>query len=142
MKEIDALKRLLIDEKETVRKIQEMVNKAEKIFKIEKATGKIVFEDYTALTDLHKVGALLCGKYFAKQAGVKVPDALGVTEIAKELHRPATALSGPLGELQNRGWVEKNPHRKYKVVYYHIDEILDGCIEAIGKRKSAKTTTP
>jgi len=139
MEESEALKKLLISKEETTRKIQEMVSKAEKIFKIEKETGRIVFNDYSILTDLQKVGALLCEKYFAKQVGIKVADALGVTEIAKELHRPATALSGPLGELEKkRGWVEKDPHRKYKVVYYHIDDILDECINALSRKKPSK----
>lgn len=132
MEESEALKRLIISKEETGRKIREMVGKAEKIFKIEKETGKIVFNDYTALTDFQKVGALLCGKYFAKKAGIKeVKDALGVSEIAKEIFRPATALSRHLTELQRRGLVERDPHRKYRVVPYHIDNILDDCIKAV-----------
>jgi hypothetical protein len=137
MEESKALERLLISKEETARRIQEMASKAEKIFLIEKETGRIVFKDYTALPDIWKVGALLCGKHFAKELKIKdVKDALGVTEIAKELHRPATALSGPLSDLVKRGWVEKDPHRKYKVIYYHIDDILNECIKALSKRKS------
>lgn len=139
MEESKALERLLISKEKTAHRIQEMASKAEKIFWIEKETGRIVFKDYTALPDIWKVGALLCGKYFAKELEIKdVKDALGVTEIARELHRPATALSGPLSDLEKkRGWVEKDPHRKYKVVYYHIDDILNECNKAMSKKKSA-----
>lgn len=137
MEESEAFKRLLVSKEETAHKIRDMVSKAEKIFKIEKETGRILFKDYTSLTDFQKVGALLCGKYFAKQAGIKeIKDALGVTEIAKEIYRPATALSRHLTELQRRRWVERDPHRKYMVVHYYIDNILDECIKALSKRKS------
>jgi len=135
MEESEILKKLLIDEKTALRKIEEMVNKAQRIFKIRKESGAIEFE-VADLTDAQMVGALLCGKYFAKRLKVIDSDALSLSEIAEQLHRPKTSLSGDIGQLVTRGWIEKDRRtRKYNVVYYHIDDILNDIMSRIGRRE-------
>lgn len=134
MEEKEVLKKLLVDEEEVTRRLEEKVDKAEKIFKIEAGSGRIIFNDYTKLADIQRVSTLLCGKYFGKQLGLKISDALGVSEIARELNRPPTALSGVLGELLKRGWISKDPHRKYRIVPYHIDEVLDDGLRKMGRK--------
>ena len=51
-------------------------------------------------------------------------NSLGVTEMAKELGRPKTALSGPLKELLKKGYAEKLPNRKNVVAYHRINDII------------------
>jgi len=68
----------------------------------------------------------LIGKYFAVKAGLSnVSDSLSVSEIARELGRPKTALSGPLKELLTKGFIEKLTDRKYRIAYQRIQEIFD-----------------
>jgi DNA-binding IclR family transcriptional regulator len=69
----------------------------------------------------------LIGKYFAAKLDVLKEDdsILGISEIADELGRPKTALSGPMGELQKKGFVEKLSNRKYKIAIHRISEIFD-----------------
>ena len=43
--------------------------------------------------------ALLIGKFFAKKLDIIDDASLGVSEIANELGRPKTALSGRLGDF-------------------------------------------
>lgn len=133
MNEKEVLEKLLVDEKVSMKRLGEQVLKAGRLFKIEAESGKILFENFMALADPQRIALLLSGKYFAKKLDIKTPDALGVAEIATELHRPRTALSGPLKQLVDKGWIEKLPHRKYKIVVYRIDEVLNEAIKKINK---------
>lgn len=94
------------------------------IFRIEKPSGRIIFQDFGALNDKQRILVLLIGKYFATMIGIIEDSSLGISQIAKELGRPKTALSGPVGDLVKEGFVEKTPERKYKITYHRIKDIF------------------
>jgi predicted transcriptional regulator len=124
-KDDEPLKRLLIDESDVMKDMEKIVDKASKFFKIEKPSGRIIFQNFGALTDLQRIAIVLVGKYFASKLGLIQSHTLGVSEIAKESGRPVTTLSGKLKELVDKGFVEKLPGRKYSIVYHRINEIFD-----------------
>ena len=122
--EKEILEKMLVDEGEVIEQLAGSVDMAKDIFVIEKQTGKIVFKNFGKLSDPQRICALLIGKHFAVKIGIISEDSLGVSEIAKELGRPKTALSGPLKELHKKGFVEKLPNRKNIVAYHRINDII------------------
>jgi predicted transcriptional regulator len=52
--------------------------------------------------------------------------ALSISEIARELGRPMTALSGDIRDIVKKGFVEYLPGRKYRIAYHRLTEIFEG----------------
>ncbi|MFZ0184384.1 MAG: hypothetical protein WAL88_06065 [Nitrosotalea sp.] len=125
--EEEILKKLLVDEKDILKDLENLVEKAKEIFVIEKSSGKIIFKNFNKLNDSQKVCALLAGKYFAKKSNIIKDYSLTVSEIGKEIGRPATALSGPLKQLLVKNYVQKMQDKKYEISYHRLQEILDHC---------------
>lgn len=127
--EQDILKKLLVDEKDIIKDLDKQVIKAQKIFVIEKSSGKVYLKDLK-LSDPQKICAILAGKYFATRLSLIKDHSLGVSEIGKEIGRPPTALSGPLKQLTKKGDVHKLPNSKYEIAFHRINEIFDAILKA------------
>lgn len=123
--EQEILKKLLVEEKDVIRDLASLVEKAKEIFVIEKPSGRVIFKEFGKLSDPQRISALLIGRYFAVKLGLLEDSSLGVSEIADELGRPKTALSGPLKDLGTKGFVEKLTNRKYVIAYHRIKDIFD-----------------
>jgi len=122
--EKEILEKLLVDEGDVIKDLARSVDTVKDIFVIEKQSGRIIFKDFGKLSDPQRICALLIGKYFATRLGIIPENSLGVSDIAKELGRPKTALSGPLKELSKKGFVEKLPNRKNIVAFHRINDII------------------
>jgi hypothetical protein len=119
------LSKLLVDEGDIIANLAEQVDTVKQVFRIENPTGRIVFENFGQLgSDSKRVSAVLLGKYFARRLKLVEDDSMGVSEVAHELGRPVTALSGPLADLVKDGLVERLPVRKYRIVYHRIPAII------------------
>ncbi len=123
--EKEILKKLVVEEKDVISDLVNLVERAKEVFVIEKPSGRIIFKNFGKLSDAQRICALLVGKYFALKLGLLEEAALGISEIAKELSRPMTTLSRPVGELIARGYVEKLTTRKYIIVYHRIKDVFD-----------------
>lgn len=124
-KEKSVLEKLVLDEKDVTKDMEKLVESALQIFRIEKPTGKIIFQNFGVLGDKQRILIILIGKYFATKIGILENAALSISEIAKELGRPMTALSGPLRDVVKSGHVENLPGRKYRIAYHRVSEIFD-----------------
>lgn len=123
--EKEILQKLVIDAKDVTKDMVRLVEEATKIFRIESPSGKIIFQNFGALSDKHRLLVVLIGKYFANRLGMLENASLSISEMAKELGRPMTALSGPIRDLVKTGYVENLPGRKYRIAYHRIREIFD-----------------
>ncbi len=123
--EQEIIKKLLVEEKDVIKDLASLVEKAKEIFVIEKPSGKVIFKEFGKLSDPQRICALLIGRYFAVKVGLLQDSSLGVSEIAGELGRPKTALSGPLKDLVTKGFIEKLTNRKYSIAYHRIKDIFD-----------------
>ena len=119
------LSKLLVDESAVIANLAEQVEKVMKVFRIENPSGRIIFESNLDLNDRKRVAALLLEKYFAHRYGLIQDDSLGVSEIADELGKPVTSMSGLVSVLMQDGFVTRLPIRKYRVVYHRIPAIID-----------------
>ena len=125
VEENEVLKKLIIEEKDTIKEMEKLVEEAAKFFKVEKPSGRIIFQNFGALTDQQRISVILLGKFFANKLGIIDNSMLSISEIAKELGRPMTTLSGYMKGLTDKGLIEKLPGRKYRVAYHRINEILE-----------------
>lgn len=122
--ENEILKKLVVEEKDTIKEMEKLVEEAARFFKIEKPSGRIMFQNFGALTDQQRISIIMLGKYFASKLKIIDNPMLSISDISKELGRPMTTLSRPMKELIDRGFIEKLPGRKYRVAYHRINEIL------------------
>lgn len=132
--EKDVLKKLLIDEQDTAKDLATLVEKATKIFRIEKSSGRVIFQSFDGLTDRQRIVATLVGKYFALKLGIATIAALTISELADEISRPVTALSGPIKVLMSNGFVLKTTDRKYQIAYHRINEIFERVLQSKEKQ--------
>ncbi len=133
VEENEILKRLVVEEKDITKEMEKLVDEATKHFRIEKPSGRIIFEDFGLLNDKQRIAIVLVGKYFAYRLKIIENPTLSISEVAKELGRPMTALSGNIKELVTRGYVEYLPGKKYRIAYHRIKEIFNDML--IKKRK-------
>lgn len=122
--ESEVLKKLVIEEKDVIKETEKYVEEASKYFRIEKPSGRIIFQNFGALTDKQRIAIILLGKYFACKLMLIKEPSLNITEISKELGRPMTTLSSSLGDLVKKGYVEYLSGKKYKISYNRIKEIF------------------
>jgi DNA-binding MarR family transcriptional regulator len=134
VEESEVLKKLIVEEKEVTKEMEKMVEEAAKFFRIEKPSGRIIFQNFGALTDQQRVAIVLLGKYFANRLGLVENPILSISEISKEIGRPMTALSRPLKDLITKGFVEKLPGRKYRIAYHRIKEIFEEVLASKSKK--------
>jgi hypothetical protein len=125
MDEQQILEKLVVEEKDLTKQLASLVDCASKIFRIERPSGKIVFEDFGGLSDRQRILVVLIGKYFARRLGMVEDPAVSISEIGSELGRPVTALSGPVRESVKAGLVEYLPSRKYRIAYHRINHIFE-----------------
>ncbi|MEW5896183.1 MAG: helix-turn-helix domain-containing protein [Nanoarchaeota archaeon] len=123
--ENEILKKLVVEEKDITKEMEKLVGEASKHFRIEKPSGKIIFQNFGTLNDKQRIAIVLLGKYFANRLSMIENPSLSISEIAKEIGRPMTTLSGNMKELVNKGYVEYLPGKKYRVAYHRIKEIFD-----------------
>lgn len=123
--ENEILKKLVVEEKDITKEFGKLIEEASKYFKIEKPSGRIIFQNFGSLTDKQRIIIILLGKYFATRLKLAEDSAISISKIAEELGKPMTALSGRIKELVLKGYVERLPGRKYRIAYHRIKEIID-----------------
>lgn len=132
--EAEILHKLVVEEKDVMKEIEQMVEKASNYFKIEKPGGKIIFKDFGGLNDKQRIIILLLGKYFAAKLKIIGDPSMSISTVAKELGRPVTTLSGNMKDLVTKGYAEYIPNgKKYRVSYHRIHEIFETLLD---KRKA------
>jgi hypothetical protein len=125
MEEHEILEKLVVEERDLTKELATVVDRATEIFRIERPSGKILFKNFTGLSDKQRILAVLIGKYFGRRLGIVEEPAMSISEIAKELGRPVTALSGPIRDSVKGGLVEHLSDRKYRIAYHRISYILE-----------------
>jgi len=103
----ELLKKLIIDESDTLQELEKLVEAASKFFRIERPSGRVVFRDFKKLTDKQRIAALLSAKYFAAKSQIITDQTLRIREIIKE------------------GFVEPLPEKKYSIVHHRLTELFE-----------------
>ena len=121
----DVFSKLVVDEKETTKELEKLVDTAAKVFRIEKPSGRVIFQNFGDLTDKQRISAILVARYFAEKMQILDSATMSISEIAKELGRPMTALSGPIRDLIKLGFVENLQGKRYRAAYHRLSEIFE-----------------
>ena len=131
--EKEILKNMLVDESDVVQNLAKIVQKAKDIFAMEKSSGKIIFKNYSELTNPQKITCVLIGKYFAKRLDLIDDHTTTVSEISKELDIPKTTLSSPLKSLRKSSQILYEKSR-YRVNPHRIQEIIESILNKKNKK--------
>ena len=122
--EKEILKNMLVDESNIIQNLANIVQKAKDIFVLEQSSGKVIFKNYSNLTNPQKISCILIGKYFAKRLELVDDHTITVSEISKDLDIPKTTLSSPLKSLRNSGDILYEKSR-YRINPHKIEEIVN-----------------
>jgi len=135
--EKEILKDMLIEESDVIQNLSSIVKKANQIFVIEKESGKVIFKNYSKLTNPQKICCILIGKYFTKRLDIKDDHTATISEISKELDIPQTTLSSPLKSLRKTGQILYEKSR-YRINPHRIEEIVESILNEKGEKKQKK----
>ena len=140
--ERELLKDLLVNETEIIKNLASTIQKVKKIFRIEEKSGKIVFNNYSKLTNPQRICCILMGKYFTNKLGIIEDSTAAVSDLSSELEIPSTTLSSPLKSLRKSGLILYDDSR-YKINPHRIEEITNSFFDnltndSINKHKDAK----
>ena len=131
------LKDLVINENEIIDNLVSTIQKIKDFFRIEDKSGKIIFQNYSKLTNPQKICCVLMGKYFANRLSIIEDHTASVSELSSELDIPVTTLSAPLKSLRKSNWVLYAESR-YKINIHQIDEIVDSLLKNVKSISSNK----
>lgn len=125
----DILKELLIDEEAI---LKDLVNKAKKIFKIDKKSGRTVFLiPKTRLTDRELIILTLIGRYFANKLHLFDSSSMTRDEVAQELNIAKPSVSARISDLKRERIIELLARGKYRINYTEISRLLDEISEKV-----------
>lgn len=101
----EIVEELLLTEEETLTKLKILIDRTKNFIGIDKKTHKIVVKSEFDFANFERVLLFLIGKYYSKELGLSEAEAMQVKDLEKESGIVRTTLSGPLGELQDAGYI-------------------------------------
>ena len=131
LSEKEILEKLLIDEKETLRRL---VEKSEKILRIDKKTGDtVIIAPRSKLTDRHLISIVLLGRYFSNKLNLAPSEVMTTDEIAQKLNIKKEVVSARLSDLKRERIVEMVSRAEYRISYANVETMLTEIREKIGE---------
>lgn len=126
---------IFVDESDVVQNLAKIVTKAKEIFVLEKKSGKIIFKNFSKLTNPDRICSVLIGRYFSQRFGIIDDPSFSVAELSANLNIPSTTLSSPLKSLQKSGLILSEKSR-YRINPHRIEDVVD----SINSKTSIKKT--
>ena len=125
----EILKELLIDEEAI---LKDLVNKAKKIFKIDKKSGRtVLLIPKTPLSDRELIILTLIGRYFANKLNLFDSSSMAIEELAQELNMAKPSVSARMSDLRRERIVEMLARGEYRINYTEISRLLDEISEKV-----------
>lgn len=136
MERKNLLEKMLIDEKDVLEKL---VDKANKIFRVDKKTGDIVFLiPKTKLIHTELICMLLLGKYFASELKLAKSSILTIEEATKQSGLKKNIVCARLADLKKHKVAKTIKKGEYQISLTEVGRILDEILEKIGEKQSHK----
>jgi len=118
----EILSKMVVDEEAV---FERLVDKASRIFKIDKQ-GKIVFlVPESSLSTRERVAMALLARYFAKELELVNSDAVSYRDVAAMLDMARTAVGARLSELRREGIAESVGRGEWRVSILGVQRLLD-----------------
>ncbi len=125
VKERKILNKLLLDEEDYLKRLEETIDKVLEYLRIESQTGKVILNDSVKRLPVHhQIRTLLIGIYFSHKLAILPDDRMTYKEIAYELGRPASGVSSRLSQLVKDGDIGKDEGGRFFVPFHRIDSTL------------------
>lgn len=122
------LERLLIDE---LKALEEIVQRAEKVLRINKHTGEaVILLPREKLSKKDLIALQVIARYFAFKLGLVTTDNITISEIMERTGiQDAKVISARLSDLRKDGILEQVEHGKYRVSVPNLSRYLDELIK-------------
>jgi len=131
LSEKEILEKLLIDERETLKRL---VEKSEKILRVDKKTGDtVIIAPRSKLTDRQLISIILLGRYFSNKLNLVPSEVMTIDEIAQKLNLDKDVVSARLSDLKRERIVEMVSRGEYRISHANADTMLDEISEKIGE---------
>ena len=131
LSEKEILEKLLIDERETLKRL---VEKSEKILRVDKKTGDtVIIAPRSKLTDRQLISIILLGRYFSNKLNLVPSEVMTIDEIAQKLNIDKDVVSARLSDLKRERIVEMVSRGEYRISHANADTMLDEISEKIGE---------
>ncbi len=140
MSEKQILSLLLTDESETLNRL---VEKAQRIFKINKKTGEVLLlPPRSKLTDKQLITVHLLGKYFSSKLELSSTDSLSFDELRKLSGLEESSISARISELRKEGLAETGERGVYRINYQSLEAFSSAMEEIEGSIITAPSVPP
>jgi len=117
------LEDLLVD-KEV--RIENFVKKAKDLIGIDKESGEvIILTSISELTDRHKIGLYLIGKFFASEMKKAEGPAMTYKELEELTGIDYHTIAARMNELKREGYVRSRTRGEWEIVFPKIGTFLD-----------------
>jgi CRP-like cAMP-binding protein len=122
MNKQDLLRKMLIDEDAM---FERLVERASKLFKIDK-TGNVIFlTPASQLTQRQAIALVTLGRYFAAELGVVESDTVTADALLPYVDTDKKGISARLADLKKEGVVQNVERGAFRISILGISKILD-----------------
>jgi hypothetical protein len=122
MNKKEILQSMLIDEEEI---FKELVNKAQKIFKLDQHGNAIFLVPLDSLTQRQFIAMQLLGRYFANELEITDSDVITADELSVQLHADKKSVTARLHELKKERIIESPGRGQFRISISGAEKILD-----------------
>jgi len=114
--------------------LRRLVEKSEKILRIDKETGDtVIIAPRSKLTDRHLISIVLLGRYFSNKLNLVPSELMTTDEIAQKLNIKKEVVSARLSDLKRERIVEMVSRGEYRISYANAETMLAEIHEKIGE---------
>jgi predicted transcriptional regulator len=130
------LEKLLVDESEVLLRL---VEKSEKLFKIDRKSGEIIFVCKPKdLSDREKIAVVLLARSFASTLGLAKSQGLKNAELADRLGLPEKSVRARISELKDLRMVDSSSAGEHHIMQANAEVLLDDVLKKVERPKGQK----
>jgi len=122
MSKKEIFQEMLIEEESILEKV---VDKAKRVFKIDKSGNVIFLVSRTKLTQRQEIAMQLLGRYIASELDIADSDIMTAHELAEIVEPDIPSVRARLNELKKERVVESPERGQFRISILGVEKILD-----------------
>jgi len=131
------LSKLLFDEDDFLRRLEETIRSALQWIRLEPHTGRVILSDQAKrLRVRDQIRLLAGGRYFAMKLQLAQTDKMTYRDIAEELNRPPSGVSPELTTLVRDGDLDRDEDGQVSMPFHRIEGVLRELEQADSKSQA------
>ena len=122
----EVLEKMLINEEAV---FERLVDKANRVFKVDRSGNIIWMVPASKLTDKQKVAMAVLARYFAAELELAESEIITNAQVANLLGMHSMSVGARLAELRNENIVHQDGKGKHRVSLVAVERVLDEILE-------------